>query len=46
MSRELVIGAAQLGPISRSDSREAVVERLLALLHQAHEQGAELVRDK
>ncbi len=43
MSRELVIGAAQLGPISRSDSREAVVERLLALLHQAHEQGAELV---
>ena len=43
MTRELVIGAAQLGPISRSDSREAVVERLLALLHRAHEQGAELI---
>lgn len=43
MSRELVVGAAQLGPIAKGEPREAVVERLLALLHQAHEQGAELV---
>ncbi len=43
MSRELVIAAAQLGPIARSESRETVVERLLALLHQADAQGAELV---
>jgi predicted amidohydrolase len=43
MSRELVIGAAQLGPIARSDSRESVVERLLSLLQQAHDQRVELV---
>jgi hypothetical protein len=43
MSRELVVGAAQLGPIGRTESRLRVVERLLALLHQAKERGAELV---
>ena len=43
MSRELVIGAAQLGPISKSDGREAVVERLLTLLRRANEQGCELI---
>jgi len=43
MTRELVVGAAQLGPIARADSRESVVERLLALLGQAHEQSCQLV---
>jgi hypothetical protein len=43
MSRELAIAAAQLGPIARSERREAVVERLLGLLHEAQSQGAELV---
>ena len=35
MTRLLTVGSAQLGPIARSDGREAVVDRLLALLHQA-----------
>lgn len=42
-ARTVTVGAAQLGPIARSDTRRDVVERLLALLHQAHERGAELV---
>ena len=43
MSRELVVGAAQLGPIMRSERRSAVVDRLLRLLHQAHEHRVELL---
>ena len=43
MTRIVTIGAAQLGPINRTDSRAAVVERLLALLHQAADHGVELV---
>jgi len=43
MSRRLTIGAAQLGPIGRDESREQVVDRLMALLHEASEQGVELV---
>ena len=43
MSRNIRVGAAQLGPIQRADSREAVVARMLALLHQAHEEGCDLV---
>src|SRR3954468_16063555 len=42
MSRELVVAAAQLGPIARAETREAVVARLLVLLHEAAAQGAEL----
>jgi N-carbamoyl-D-amino-acid hydrolase len=43
MPRSVTIGAAQLGPIGRHDPRESVVERLIALLHQAHGSGCELV---
>jgi len=43
MARWLTVGAAQLGPIARADSRAAVVDRLLTLLHQAHAMGVELV---
>ena len=43
MSRLLTIAAAQLGPVQRDDSREAVVERMIALLRGAHRHGAELV---
>jgi predicted amidohydrolase len=43
MARKLVIGAAQLGPIQRSDARKAVVQRLIALLHQARDRGCKLV---
>jgi len=43
MSRLLTIGAGQLGPIGRDESRERVVERLLALLRDAKAHGCELV---
>jgi N-carbamoyl-D-amino-acid hydrolase len=41
--RSFDIGVAQLGPIARSESRGAVVERLLALLHRAAERRCRLV---
>lgn len=41
--REWVIGAAQMGPIQKSESREVVVARMVALLDQAAEQGCDLV---
>jgi N-carbamoyl-D-amino-acid hydrolase len=43
MARVLTVGAAQLGPIARSESRGDVVKRLLALLGQAHARGCDLV---
>ena len=43
MTRQLTVGAAQLGPIARDESREQVVERLMALLQEASERGVELV---
>ncbi|MFU1479083.1 N-carbamoyl-D-amino-acid hydrolase [Roseovarius sp. C7] len=41
--REIVIGGAQMGPIQKADTREAVVERMLALLQQAKGAGCDLV---
>jgi len=43
MSRVLTVGAAQLGPIQRAEDRAAVVARLLALMHRAHDKGCDLV---
>ena len=43
MSRILTVAAAQLGPIARSDSRGEVVQRMLALMAQAHRNGCDLV---
>ena len=43
MPRIVTIGAAQLGPVPRVDTRADVVERLLALLREAHERGCQLV---
>jgi predicted amidohydrolase len=43
MSRTLRAAIAQLGPIHRADSRAAVVQRLVALLREAHGQGARFV---
>jgi predicted amidohydrolase len=43
MSRFLTVGAGQLGPIARDDSRGDVVERLIALLRDAASQGCQLV---
>ena len=41
--RLLTVGAAQLGPIARYETRAKVVERLIALLHQAADRGCDLV---
>lgn len=43
MTRVLTVAAAQLGPIARDEPRAHVVDRLLALLHQADEAGCRLV---
>ena len=43
MSRHLTVAAAQMGPVARDEPREAVVDRLLVLLGDAHSRGAELV---
>ena len=43
MSRELHVGAAQLGPIARDESRAAVVERLMALLREGASRGCRLI---
>lgn len=43
MTRRIRIGGAQLGGISRSDSKKEIVDRLVALLRQAGEKGCELV---
>jgi len=43
MARIVTVGAAQLGPIEHDDTRAGVVERLIALLQQAHAHGCELV---
>ncbi|MFI4995344.1 MAG: N-carbamoyl-D-amino-acid hydrolase [Hyphomicrobiales bacterium] len=41
--RLLAVAGAQMGPIQKSDSREAVVKRMLALMDEAKAKGAELV---
>ncbi|WP_163559320.1 N-carbamoyl-D-amino-acid hydrolase [Halomonas sp. NO4] len=43
MSRLLRIGAAQLGPIAREETRAQAVARMIELMHRAHSQGVELV---
>lgn len=43
MTRIVTVGAAQLGPIQRADSREDVVERLILLLRQAAKLSCDLV---
>lgn len=41
--REIVIGAAQMGPIQRADSRADAVARMIALLDEAQHAGCGLV---
>jgi N-carbamoyl-D-amino-acid hydrolase len=43
MPRIITVGAAQLGPIARSDTRAQVVQRMLALMHAAKAGGCDLV---
>lgn len=42
-TRSLVIGAAQLGPIARAESRASTVGRMIALMEKAATQGCDLV---
>ncbi len=41
--RIVAVGAAQLGPIAKDETRAQVVERLIALLRRAHARGCKLV---
>src|SRR3546814_756167 len=43
MTRSLVVGAAQLGPIQGTDSRESAVKRMISLLQQAKPNKCDLV---
>ena len=43
MTRIVTVGAAQMGPVQPTDTREAVVERLLVLLRDGHAAGCDLV---
>lgn len=43
MARILTVGAAQSGPVSRQETRAAVVERLLLQMRHARERGCDLV---
>jgi len=43
MSRSLKVAAAQLGPIARSESRSQVVDRMIAMMREAHQKGVRLM---
>jgi predicted amidohydrolase len=43
MTRVVTVGAAQLGPIARDESRSTVVQRLLQLLREGASAGCDLV---
>ena len=43
MARIIQTAAAQMGPIAKSETRKETVARLIALMRQAKERGAELV---
>jgi predicted amidohydrolase len=43
MTRKLHLAAAQLGPVNLADSRAVMVDRLRALLAQAHARGVRFV---
>ncbi len=43
MARDVVVGAAQLGPIARDEPRSSAVGRMIALMERAHARGCQLV---
>ncbi len=43
LARTITVGAAQMGPIARAESRREVVARLIALLDEGADRGCELV---
>lgn len=42
-SRKIGLAVAQMGPVHLADDRRAVVERLVAMLHEAKARSAKLV---
>ena len=43
MTRILNLAVAQLGPIARDEPRSSAVQRMVDLMHQAHDAGSKLV---
>ena len=43
MPRIITLGAAQLGPVARDETRSQVVDRMLALMNEASRHGCDLV---
>lgn len=43
MSRAVTVGAAQLGPVARNESRQQVVGRLIELMRQAKSFGCDII---
>ena len=43
VSRILAVGAAQMGPIARAETRRSCVERMLVMLREASRKGCQLV---
>jgi len=43
MPRIITVGAAQLGPVARDETRSQVVDRMLALMNEASRHGCDLV---
>lgn len=43
MSRNLIAAVAQMGPVAKDETRPQVVERLIAMMEEAHAQGAKFV---
>lgn len=43
MTRQFIVAAAQLGPISAAETRAQVVTRLCAMMREAHARGARIV---
>ena len=41
--RVINVAAAQMGPIQRAESRQAVIPRMLALMDEAKAKGADLI---
>ena len=43
MSRTITVGAAQLGPIAKDETRASAVRRMLELMREAHARGCDIV---
>ncbi len=43
MTRVITVGAAQMGPIAKDESRSQVVDRMIALMDSAHRRGCDFV---